>query len=50
MTKLLKKSYPTFDCDAHINDPVCIYDYMSEKDRELMVANGYWADQSKENA
>lgn len=44
MTKLLKKSYPTFDCDAHINDPVAIYDYMSEKDRELMVANGYWAD------
>jgi predicted TIM-barrel fold metal-dependent hydrolase len=37
----LTKSFPVFDCDAHINDPTQIWDYVPENKREL-VRNTYW--------
>ena len=37
----LTKSYPVFDCDAHINDPEQIWDYVPESQKEL-VRNTYW--------
>ena len=30
----LSKSFPVFDCDAHINDPTQIWDYVPESKRE----------------
>ena len=35
------KSFPVFDCDAHINDPTKIWDYVPESKKEL-VRNTYW--------
>src|SRR5262249_62275667 len=35
------KSFPVFDCDAHINDPTQIWDYVPDSKREL-VRNTYW--------
>ena len=40
----LTKSFPVFDCDAHINDPTQIWDYVPESKREL-VRNTYWRDE-----
>ncbi len=37
----LTKSFPVFDCDAHINDPEQIWDYVPESQKEL-VRNTYW--------
>ena len=37
----LTKSFSVFDCDAHINDPLPIWDYVPESKREL-VRNTYW--------
>jgi hypothetical protein len=37
----LTKSYPVFDCDAHINDPVGIWDHVPESKKDL-VRNTYW--------
>ncbi len=38
----MKKTFPVFDCDAHINDPVEIWEkYVEPKDREL-VKRAYW--------
>ena len=37
----LTKSFPVFDCDAHINDPMKIWEYVPESKREL-VRNTYW--------
>jgi predicted TIM-barrel fold metal-dependent hydrolase len=37
----LTKSFSVFDCDAHINDPVGIWDHVPESKREL-VRNTYW--------
>jgi predicted TIM-barrel fold metal-dependent hydrolase len=38
----MRKSFPVFDCDAHINDPVEIWEnYVEPKDREL-VGRAYW--------
>jgi len=37
----LTKSYPVFDCDAHINDPEQIWDYVPDSQKEL-VRNTYW--------
>jgi len=37
----LTKSFSVFDCDAHINDPTQIWDYVPESQREL-VRNTYW--------
>jgi predicted TIM-barrel fold metal-dependent hydrolase len=37
----LTKSFPVFDCDAHINDPEQIWDYVPESQQEL-VRNTYW--------
>jgi predicted TIM-barrel fold metal-dependent hydrolase len=39
----LTKSFPVFDCDAHINDPEQIWDYVPESKKEL-VRNTYWRD------
>ena len=35
------KSFAVFDCDAHINDPLRIWDYVPESERELVQAT-YW--------
>lgn len=32
----LTKSYPVFDCDAHINDPLAIWDYVPEAKKDLV--------------
>src|SRR5207302_10722260 len=37
----LTKTFPVFDCDAHINDPKQIWDYVPESKKEL-VRNIYW--------
>ena len=37
----MSKSFPVFDCDAHINDPTQIWDYVPESKKEL-VRNTYW--------
>jgi predicted TIM-barrel fold metal-dependent hydrolase len=37
----LTKSFSVFDCDAHINDPMPIWDYVPESQKEL-VRNTYW--------
>jgi predicted TIM-barrel fold metal-dependent hydrolase len=37
----LTKSFSVFDCDAHINDPTQIWEYVPESKREL-VRNTYW--------
>ena len=37
----LTKSFSVFDCDAHINDPIEIWDYVPESQKEL-VRNTYW--------
>ena len=37
----LTKSFSVFDCDAHINDPLQIWDYVPESKKEL-VHNTYW--------
>ena len=42
--KLLSKSYPVFDCDAHVNDPLDIWEkYVPESEKELVRAT-YWRD------
>ena len=38
------KSYPVFDCDAHVVDPLAIWDYLAESDRDLVRDHGYWSD------
>jgi uncharacterized protein len=35
------KSFSVFDCDAHINDPMQIWDYVPDAKKEL-VRNTYW--------
>jgi uncharacterized protein len=42
----LTKSFSVFDCDAHINDPTQIWDYVPESKREL-VRNTYWRGDSE---
>jgi predicted TIM-barrel fold metal-dependent hydrolase len=37
----LTKDFPVFDCDAHINDPMQIWDYVPASKQEL-VRNTYW--------
>ena len=37
----LTKTYSVFDCDAHINDPMGIWDHVPESKKEL-VRNTYW--------
>jgi predicted TIM-barrel fold metal-dependent hydrolase len=39
----LTKSFPVFDCDAHVNDPLQIWEYVPESEREL-VRQTYWRD------
>lgn len=38
------KSFSVFDCDAHINDPLMIWDYVPESKRDL-VHQTYWRDE-----
>lgn len=40
---LLEKRFPVFDCDAHITELPDIWDYLSEKEKEL-VKPWFWAD------
>jgi uncharacterized protein len=41
------KTFPVFDCDAHINDPNAIWrDYVDPKYREL-VRQSYWKDEQQ---
>ncbi|NRA00548.1 MAG: amidohydrolase family protein [Myxococcales bacterium] len=43
----LRKTFPVFDCDAHINDPLEIWtEYVAEADREA-VKGFYWQDESQ---
>jgi predicted TIM-barrel fold metal-dependent hydrolase len=39
------KSFPVFDCDAHIHDPAGIWEYVPEASREL-ARQSYWIDKS----
>ena len=42
--ELLSKNFPVFDCDAHINDPLEIWEkYVPESEKELVRAT-YWRD------
>jgi predicted TIM-barrel fold metal-dependent hydrolase len=42
---LLTKTFPVFDCDAHINDPLEIWsEYVADADREAVRAF-YWQDE-----
>lgn len=40
----VRKSFSVFDCDAHINDPLQIWDYVPASDRDLVRAT-YWRDE-----
>ena len=43
----MRKTYPVFDCDAHINDPFEIWTkYVEPEDREL-VKRSYWQDEKQ---
>jgi predicted TIM-barrel fold metal-dependent hydrolase len=42
----MTKRFATFDCDAHINDPLRIWEYVPERERELVRA-AYWRDDSQ---
>ena len=42
----IAKPFAVFDCDAHINDPVAIWDYVPESERELVRAT-YWRDEEQ---
>ena len=42
--RVITKSYPVFDCDAHVVDPLAIWDYLAESDRDLVRDHGYWSD------
>ena len=42
----LTKQFPVFDCDAHINDPLKIWEYVPESKKEL-VRNTYWRGDSE---
>jgi predicted TIM-barrel fold metal-dependent hydrolase len=39
----LNKNFPVFDCDAHVNDPLEIWDYVPESKRDL-IRDTYWRD------
>jgi len=47
-TPTTTKSYPVFDCDAHINDPAQIWDRLSKKEQEI-VGPWYWLEGSPMN-
>src|SRR5262249_9167454 len=39
----ITKTFPVFDCDSHINDPIGIWDYVPESKREIL-RDVYWVD------
>lgn len=39
----ISKSYPTFDCDAHLTEQPEIWDYLSRQEKEI-VKEAYWAE------
>ncbi len=41
-TTLLTKDFPVFDCDAHINDPLEIWDWYVEPEYRGAVQQSYW--------
>lgn len=40
----MRKTFPVFDCDAHVNDPLEIWDYVEPEQREL-VHQSYFRDE-----
>ncbi len=40
----LRKSFPVFDCDAHINDPIEIWSEYVEPEYRDLVMDTYWKD------
>ena len=38
----MRKTFPVFDCDAHINDPVEIWDKYVEPEYRDIVKRAYW--------
>ena len=38
----LHKNFPVFDCDAHINDPLEIWDKYVEPEYRELVKQSYW--------
>src|SRR6266567_8934021 len=38
----ITKSFPVFDCDAHVNDPVEIWDKYVEPEYRDLVKRAYW--------
>src|SRR5438094_596850 len=46
MAERRTKDFPVFDCDAHINDPEEIWDYVPESKKEL-VRQTYWRNDSE---
>jgi predicted TIM-barrel fold metal-dependent hydrolase len=40
----LSKSFAVFDCDAHVNDPLKVWDYVPDSKRDL-VRRTYWRDE-----
>jgi predicted TIM-barrel fold metal-dependent hydrolase len=42
----MTKSFSVFDCDAHINDPTQIWDYVPA-DKQELVRNTYWRGESE---
>jgi predicted TIM-barrel fold metal-dependent hydrolase len=40
----MSKSFPVFDCDAHVVETLAIYDYLKPEDRALVRDHGVWAD------
>ena len=42
----MTKRFATFDCDADINDPVAIWGYVPDSERQL-VRDAYWRDESQ---
>src|SRR5262245_46724603 len=46
MTDRLTKDFSVFDCDAHINDPEKVWEYVPESQKEL-VRQTYWRNDSE---
>ncbi len=43
-TSVMKKNFPVFDCDSHINDPVEIWTEYVEPEYRDLVRQSYWRD------
>ncbi len=43
----MRKTYPVFDCDAHINDPYEIWTKYVEPEYRELVKRSYWQDEKQ---